>query len=616
MKYLYKYTPEAILVIYLLIFLGFKSPERNWDRIINSDGKGYYAYLPAIFIYHDLQFNFVEQYEAQYYPANRSVFKEFRNDAGTKKVNKYFPGMAILWLPFFLFGHLLAWLELFPRDGYSLPYQYAIALSALMFLWMGARWLQQLLKKSGSNDRTAAFITLVVTLGTNLVFFTVVEPSMTHVYSFALITGFTLACYKLFHEYQPKWFVKSLLLFTLIVLIRPTNLLVLFLVPFIAGRWDILTTTFHKVISERKALIRGLIQAILLLAVPIVLWYLQTGKPIVYTYGDEKLSFLNPNILNILFSFNRGWFIYTPVALISMVGFIGLFRKNRYQFYWLLGFILSFVYVMSCWWVWYYASKCGQRVFIDMYVAIGLLLYFLYNYLKTKTMKRIFSAFLVVLVSLNMVQFYQHATWIFPPYNITAAIYRGSLFSLSQKARAYIPRESIAGRISMSNDLEKDQGIGWMNAGTRNDTLFHQGKWSSKTDRSTPYSIGLEDSLYKKFTTGNRIILVRAWVLTPREATEGTLVVDYQFNGKSLSYNQFILDKYVPADKWTPVEVAFYVPRNLPVKSVAKVYFFNPSAIYKLYVDELVIDFISLRDEPDYRKIEGVYLPEEVRNEQ
>ena len=66
MKYLYKYTPEIILLIYVLVFLGFKSPEKSWDRVINSDGKGYYAYLPALFIYHDLQFSFVEQYEAAY----------------------------------------------------------------------------------------------------------------------------------------------------------------------------------------------------------------------------------------------------------------------------------------------------------------------------------------------------------------------------------------------------------------------------------------------------------------------------------------------------------------------------------------------------------------------
>ncbi len=612
MKYLYKYTPEIILFIYVMIFLGFKSPEQTWDRVINSDGKGYYAYLPAIFIYHDLQFGFVEQYEALYYPENRSVFKEFRNDAGTRKVNKYFPGMAILWLPFFLFGHLMAWLEIFPRDGYSLPYQYAIALSALLFLWLGARWLQALLKKFGSNDRTAAFITLAIALGTNLMFFSVIEPSMTHVYSFALITGFALTTYKLFHEYQPRWFVRSLLLFTLIFLIRPTNALILVLVPFLAGSTGVLIQTIKQVASDKKTLLRGCLQALIMLAIPIVLWYLQTGKLLVYSYGGEKLNFFHPNLAKILFSFNRGWFIYTPIALISIFGFAGLYKQNRFRFYWLAGFLALFIYVVSCWWVWYYASKCGQRVFIDIYVVVALLLLFLYKYLHTKTLRRLLTTILILLVSLNFLQFYQHAKWIFPPYTINSNIYRDSFFSLTLKAKAYIPAEGIVGKSTFANDMESLKGIEWMNPGTRQDTIFHQGRWSSGTDKKIPYSLGLETTVGKFFQTNNRIILVNAWVLAPKEATESTLVVDYQSDGKSLSYNQFILEKYVPVNKWTPIEVAFYVPGEMPENATAKVYFYNPSPLYKFFVDDLTIDLISMKDDPEFYKIEGVLLPEKV----
>jgi hypothetical protein len=612
MKYLYKYTPEFILFLYLMIFLGFKAPEKAWDRVINSDGKGYYAYLPAIFIYHDLQFRFVEQYESQYYPANRSVFKEFRNDAGAKKVNKYFPGMAIIWLPFFLFGHLLAWLEKLPMDGYSLSYQYSIALSALLFLWLGARWLYKLLKQFGSNERTAAFITLVITLGTNLIFFAVVEPSMTHVYSFALITGFAFYTFRMFHDYQPKWFVKSLLLLTLIFLIRPTNLMVLLLIPFIAGNREILVRGFRNVLAHKAALVRGLIQALILLAVPLVLWYLQTGKPIVYTYGGEKLNFLQPHMLKILLSFNRGWFVYTPIAFVSMFGFVGLFLQNRYRFYWLAGFLLLFIYVTSCWWVWYYASKCGQRVFIDLYFVLALLLLFIFNHLQTKTLKRILSALLLLLISLNLLQFYQHAKWIFPPYTITSAIYQNAFFRLTKHATAYVPPEIIVGKTSFTNDMETDEGIAWMNPGTRNDTMAHQGRWSSKVDKRNPYSVGLEATLAALFNTGIRVVYVKAWVLAPREMTEATLVVDYQSGGKSLSYNQFILDQYVPVDKWTPVEAAFYVPADLPADGAVKVYFFNPSPIYKLYVDDLQVDLLSLKDEPDSRKVEGILLPVKI----
>lgn len=612
MKHLYKYTPGIILVVYVLLFLGFKSPERPWDRVINSDGKGYYAYLPAIFIYHDLQFKFVEQYEAQYYPGNRSVFKEFRNDAGPHKVNKYFPGLAIVWLPFFLFGHLMAWLEMFPRDGYSLPYQYAIALSALIFMWLGARWTMKLLKEAGADARTAAFITTAVTLGTNLIFFTIVEASMTHVYSFALISGFALTTFRMFHAYQPKWFVRSLLLFTLIFLIRPTNGLILMLVPFLAGSMDVLLRVSRQVFSDSRTLIRGLLQAFILLAIPLILWYLQTGKIFVYTYSGEKLNFLQPHMLKILFSFNRGWFVYTPLALISILGFVGLYRESKFRFYWLAGFLLLFVYVVSCWWVWYYASKCGQRVFIDIYVIVALLLMFLFRSIRLQWLKHTLSGVIILLISLNLLQFYQHAKWIFPPYNITREVYFDAFFSLHQKARSYIPAESIAGIVTQANDMETDKGTGWMNPGTRNDTVFYQGNWSSKADRKVPYSLGLECGLDKMFETGNRAVRVSAMVLAPRETTEGTLVVDFQQDGKSVSYNQFILEKFVLPDEWTSIEAAFYVPVGLPANATVKVYFYNPSALYHLYIDNLKVDFLSLKDEPDYRRIEGVLLPEKM----
>ena len=612
MKYICKFTPEIILCIYILIFFGFKSPERSWDRVINSDGKGYYAYLPAIFIYHDLQFKFVEQYEAQYYPANRSVFKEFRNNAGNRIVDKYFPGMAILWLPFFLFGHLLAWLEIFPMDGYSLPYQYSIAISALLFLWLGARWLQKLLKQLGSNDRAASFITFTVTLGTNLIFFTIVEPSMTHVYSFALITGFAYTSFKLFHDYQPKWFVRSLLLFTLIFLIRPTNMLIILLVPFFAGSRESFSATFRQVIGDRKAMIRGIFMAMILLAVPFALWKLQTGKWLVYTYGDEKLDLLHPHFLSILFSYNRGWMIYTPLVFVSMFGFINLFKQNRFRFWWLVGFLLLFIYVVSCWWVWDYASKCGQRVFIDIYAVTGLLLLLFYQSLSVLKLKQLLSAIVILLISLNIIQFYQHTQWIFPPYTITRAIFWDSFFSLSKKAKVFIPSEGIAGKKSFINDMESEKGLAWMNQGTRNELVFHQGHYASKVDKYIPYSVGLETGVDSNFTTANRIIMITSWVLAPKEKTEATLVVDFQTNGKTVSYNQFILKTFVQVDKWTRVEAAFYAPRELPVNGTTKIYFFNQSLLYNFYVDDLKIDFLSMKDEPDYRKIEGVLLPEKI----
>jgi len=609
MKKVYKYTPAIILLVYVAAFLGFKSPDKALDRVISGDGKGYYAYLPAIFIYKDLQFNFTDQIEYQYYQGNPSGSGDFRYDHGGKKADKFFPGMAIIWLPFFLFGHFLAYLEVFPMDGYSLPYQYAIALSALLFLWLGAKWLRKLLLRLGSGERAAAFITITVTLGTNLLYYTVIEPSMTHVYSFALITGFAYYTYKLFHEYKPKWFVKSLLLFILIILVRPANALVILLVPIFAGSTGTIMTTFRQTMAERYALIRGLIQAIILLAVPFLLWYLQTGKPVIYSYGPEKLRLLHPHMLNILFSFNRGWLVYTPVAFVSLAGFVALFRNHRLSFFLMAGFMVVFVYVSSCWWDWSYNSQCGQRVFIDIYLITALLVLALVQSIKKYSTKWLFTSAIVFLIALNLLQFFQYANKVFPSYPITRSILKDSFFSLSRKAKVYIPVQSISGKKILENDMEQDKGPLWMNPGTRNAQAFHLGQWSSRVDKKIPYSVGLETRFDSLFTTANRIILVHSWVLAPREVEGITLVVDFQSGGTSLSYNQFTLDRFVRTNKWTPADVAFYVPRNLPGNSTVKVYFFNPSPYYEFYIDDLSIDFVSLKDEESYRKLDGVNPP-------
>jgi len=69
-----KYWIFICVIIACTIFLCFKQlKDNNWNRCISSDGKGYYAYLPAIFIYHDLQFQFVEQYETKYYNEENKV---------------------------------------------------------------------------------------------------------------------------------------------------------------------------------------------------------------------------------------------------------------------------------------------------------------------------------------------------------------------------------------------------------------------------------------------------------------------------------------------------------------------------------------------------------------
>jgi hypothetical protein len=102
---------------------------------------------------------------------------------------------------------------------------------------------------------------------------------------------------------------------------------------------------------------------------------------------------------------------------------------------------------------------------------------------------------------------------------------------------------------------------------------------------------------------------VTAMVWSPGMKSGSTLVVEIRSGDQKLSYNSFYLAPFVQADQWTPVEAAFYVPRDIPENSIAKIYFFNNAGSVPLFIDDIKIDFLSLKDEQQYTFMEGIKLP-------
>lgn len=72
----------------------------KYDQPIGGDAQAYYAYLPAIFIYNDLSYGFVDEVNEKYYVETHQ--KSFLNAVGDKKVNKTFPGWPFCMLHFLL----------------------------------------------------------------------------------------------------------------------------------------------------------------------------------------------------------------------------------------------------------------------------------------------------------------------------------------------------------------------------------------------------------------------------------------------------------------------------------------------------------------------------------
>jgi hypothetical protein len=56
-----KLTIPIILIIVIWVSSNLNWGNDRWEGIIKTDGNGYYAYLPALFIYNDLNFGFFEE---------------------------------------------------------------------------------------------------------------------------------------------------------------------------------------------------------------------------------------------------------------------------------------------------------------------------------------------------------------------------------------------------------------------------------------------------------------------------------------------------------------------------------------------------------------------------
>ena len=254
----------------------------NWKNIIEADGKGYYAYLPALFIYNDPNFDFFDKIEkGKYY--NKDLFYDYRIGSHGATINKYYCGTAVAELPFFLAAHSLSYLLGFETDGYSKLYEIWISIGAVVYLLIGLIYLSATLRLYKINELQKSFVLLTAVFGTNLFTYTIVEPSLSHLYSFAFVSMFVYYAksYFLFQHQNHLLFLAILL--AIILLIRPVNGLIIFSLPFLAGSLSSLKQGLLKALKYKLHLIGCFCIFTAIVAIQFIYYKIATGHFFVYS---------------------------------------------------------------------------------------------------------------------------------------------------------------------------------------------------------------------------------------------------------------------------------------------------------------------------------------------
>lgn len=393
------------LIAAVLIDLSLKNWEKN-EKVIEWDVHNYYAYLPLQFIYGDIEIEDVESY--RYGDNLYHIWIEKTKDG--RNVIKGPIGMVYMYGPFFFIGHLVALLtDNYPADGFSAPYKMFLLLGALLYFVVGLFFVKKILEYYNFADKHISIVLFLLGIGTNLLAYSSSFAPMPHVFNFALMAIFIYYSI-LWHSNQKfKYLVVLGLLLGIITQIRPTNILIVIFFLFY-GINDIQSLT-SKVKMFKNEFIRLsiFIPLGLLIWIPQFLyWKMATGNYIYYSFGDEGFFFTDPKIIEGLFSFRKGWLIYTPVMIFSLIGMFLLKNEVKKLKFVIISFFVINIYIIFSWWCWWYGGTFGQRSMIDSYSLLAIPLAAFVQFLdKQITVKYIVYAVFLFFIWLNIFQTYQ-----------------------------------------------------------------------------------------------------------------------------------------------------------------------------------------------------------------
>lgn len=614
-KIVHKYS--LIVMVVLVGWMSITSFNKT-ENPMSWDLFGYYLYSPAIVIWKDpalKDFSKVEQINAKYHNTP-SYYQGNKTENGSWMI-KYTMGSAVMELPFFMGAHWLAPALDYEQDGFSEPYQQAMMISHFFYLIIGVVFLRKVVLKFFS-DKVTAFLLALIILGTN--YYVTSAGVSIHTMEFSLFSIILYLTIK-WHESPGKLTVALLgLTLGLSIIVRPTDGLIA-LIPVL---WNVTSLRSFK---EKLASVFSNYKLHLLLAILccfmvvfLQLWYWKTVNDtwLMMSYNNnagEGFEFFRPYLLQVLFSFRKGWFIYTPLMIFAAIGFFHMYKKARGVFWPTFIFFILNVYVVSSWSCWWYAGCYGQRAMVESYAVLILPLgYFVDNALSSgRAVKWSLLALLLVVLGLNLFQSWQYDRGILHGDRMTAKYYFkifGKTEVKEEDKKLLLVDRSQGGveHFSQENDYQKRllfyDDFEAAEEGNKQfvDSLSKNGKYSIKVDSSFIFTRN-NDLPYNLITKKDHAwIRTSFWYFTRSNLMDNRLGLVVTFtNKKGEAYKYSVVDIGTqPGDntamgQWNHYVVDYLTPEVRDENDKLNIYFWLRGK-QPVYIDDFKVEAYEKKD--------------------
>ncbi|MBZ5527511.1 MAG: hypothetical protein LAN71_06390 [Acidobacteriia bacterium] len=360
----------------LLLFFLFSLPFAN--PIVHGDGVGYYAFVRAPLIQHNLRFEEDWRHANLQFAQSRTLPDGQVMPQGytqTGHLYNHFPvGPAILWTPFLALAHagvLLAnsFGAHIPADGFSAPYRIAMAVGTAFYGFLGL-FLSFFIACRFVHPRWAFLSTLGIWTSSSLPVYMYFNPSWSHahsVFAVALFLWFWLRTRP--DPTLRQWLLLGLLGGLLLNIYFPNG--VFLLLPFVdslRAYWSLLRSpdksSFFRKFSGNLIFLAALFFAFLPTLVTrriIFGGFFRFG-----TYGALAWDFHAPHWLPVLVSSDHGLLIWTPLLAFALAGLLFPMRRSKEVVAYFGLSAVAFYYVIACYPYWDGMASFGNRFLISL----------------------------------------------------------------------------------------------------------------------------------------------------------------------------------------------------------------------------------------------------------
>ncbi|MBL7767221.1 MAG: hypothetical protein JNJ58_14070 [Chitinophagaceae bacterium] len=462
MKLKITHLPFAAILIFLLVTLSVAFNLHKWKKneVLRWDVFGYHNYLPALLIYQDFRhMAFIDSIDAKYKPTGDSQPKYglYQHPVTGYYYNQYPCGTALLQSPFFLIAHAF---NLYsgqdPPDGYSAPYQHANVLATIFYACMGLFILILFLRPYCKP--IPIFITLLILgFGTNLYTYTAIDSGYSHPYAFFLFSCVLLLTQRFYQ--QPK-LINSLglgLILGLVTITRPIDIIVVLIPLFWWRPKENQQNKFQFLWAHKQYILLALLGFVIGIFPQLAYWKYVSGNWILYSYSEnDYFEFVRNRTLHGLFSFRKGWFIYTPLITLGFIGMFLLRRSKALSFYqlpfWV--FFIPMIYMVFSWHNWFYGWSFGARAMIDTLPVLALPMAISVQWIFEQRVWKIVisNVGILFLITLNLFQSWQYHR----------GILHGTFMNAKYYGRIFGKTEINAEDEKLLNEtIEHDQKYNW-----------------------------------------------------------------------------------------------------------------------------------------------------------